>query len=86
MNKRFGAFSSSANPAELAATVKAAILALGIVIIWLGKNLLGIELQPADVSDLAINISGMVAAIWGAYGVVRKGVVWAIDKYNTLRS
>jgi hypothetical protein len=84
-NRRFGAFGSSEDPAQLASTVKGFILAAGVVIIWLAGKILGIELTPENISQFATDAGGLVAAVWVAYGLVKKFVIWAIDKWHSRR-
>ena len=81
-NRRFGAFSSSENPDELASRVKAIILGFSTIIIFLAAQLFHITLTADDVVMLATQISSVAATIWFAYGVVKAVVIWGIDKWN----
>lgn len=82
-NRRFGAFSSSENPEELAGRVKAVILAAGTLIIWGASTLFKIHLTSDDIISLATSVSATVAAIWAAYSSVKAVAIWAIDKWHT---
>lgn len=82
-NRRFGAFSSSENPDELANRVKAVILGLSTIIIFIVTHLFHITFTADDVVTLATGVSGMVSAIWLAYGTIKAFIIWAIDKWHT---
>ena len=82
-SRRFGAFSSSENPDQLAARVKAVILgSSGLIIFAVGK-IFHIELNPSDVVALATDASFVVASIFFTYGICKKWTIWAIDKWHT---
>jgi len=82
-SRRFGAFSSSENPDQLAARVKAVILGAGTIIIWLVGKYFHISLTPDDIMSFATDSSGVVASIWFTYGLLKKWTIWAIDKWHT---
>jgi hypothetical protein len=80
--RRFGSFSSSADPSKLAAKVQGVILAASTIIIWGAFKLFGIELEAKDINDLAIAAGGLTSAFLVIYGTVRNIAVFAIDKWN----
>lgn len=80
MNKKYGAFSSSTNPQELADTVKGLILTFSSLIIF-GANYLGFEIGSAEITQFAIVISGAIGSMWTLYGLLKKIVVAFSAKY-----
>lgn len=80
--RRFGSFSSSADPSKLAAKVQGAIIAASTIIIWGVFKLTGIELETKDINDLAIAAGGLTSAFVLIYGTVRNIAIFAIDKWN----
>lgn len=67
-NRKFGAITSSTNPEEIATRVKGAILALSSLVVFVGANVLGINLTAADVVDLATQLGTVAGAVWAIYG------------------
>ncbi len=80
--KRFGAFSSSENPDQLASTVKGFILGISVIIIFAVQALFHITWTADNVADLATSIGTIVSSLWIAYGLIKKGVIWLIDKFH----
>jgi hypothetical protein len=74
MAKRFGAFSSSTNPEEVANTVKGIVLALASLIILVAGQF-GVPLAESDVAVFAQNIGLAAGALWTLYGLGMKVVV-----------
>lgn len=81
-NRRFGAFGSSENPEELGTTVKGVIIGLSVVIIYLVQKFFHITWTADDVTQLATSLSLIVTQLVVAYGLVKKLVIWAIDKFH----
>ncbi len=84
-NRRFGAFSSSENPEELGSTVKAFILGIGVIVIYLVQLVFHVQWTPENINQFATEAGTLVTATWMAYGLVKKAVIWAIDKWNAGR-
>lgn len=82
MDKRFGALSSSTNPQELAATVNGAILAVSSIILYVGTNLVGIDITQGDITSFAAAIGAVAGGVWTVYGLLRKLVVMLAEKKN----
>ncbi len=83
--KRFGAFSSSENPDALADTVKGVILGLASVIL-LVSHWLGLNIGTAEITNFAIGAGTAASSLWIAYGLIKKGVVWLLDTFHTLKA
>lgn len=64
--KKYGAFSSSANPEKLAATIKGLVLSLTSIIV------LATPLTEVQVVELATQIGLIAGAVWTLYGAGRK--------------
>jgi len=73
-NRKFGSLSSSEDPEKLAATVKAAILALASLIIMFG-NYLGVQITQDEMVQVATQLSLAVSSVWFVWGLLRKVVV-----------
>jgi hypothetical protein len=73
--KRFGALSSSADPEQLANTVRGAILAVAAIIVYIGTNLLGIEITQGDITSFAAAAGAIAGGVWTCYGIIQKFVV-----------
>lgn len=82
-SRRFGAFSSSENPEQLAARVKAIILASSTLITWAVARFFNITLTPSDIMSLATDAGTLTASIWFVYGLLKQWTIWAIDKWHT---
>ena len=74
MERKYGSLSSSENPENLAATVKALILGFSSLIILIG-GMAGITIAQSDIVEVATQAGLAVSAIWFFYGLVRKIVV-----------
>lgn len=81
MNKRFGAFSSSENPEQLGSTVKGFILGASILVIWFMQHVFHVSWTPENVNQLATEMGTLVTSMWIAYGILKKGSIWLIDKW-----
>lgn len=80
MEKRFGALSSSTDSEKLANTVKGFILAASSIIILLATRLFGLELTADDISSLATTLGSLAGAVWMAYGLIQKIIVFFAEK------
>lgn len=80
--RRFGAFSSSEDPEKLGSTIRAVILGVGVLIIFLVQQIFGITWTIDNVQELATSAGGLVSAIWLAYGLVKKTAIWLILAWN----
>lgn len=78
--RRFGAFSSSDNPQQLADTVKGLLIGASGLIIYLA-SLMGIELINEQISAFAAVLATSISAVWTLFGLIKKIVV-AITKRN----
>ena len=81
--RRFGAFSSSEDPEQLGSTVKGFILGIGVVVIFVVTKFLHINFTADDVNSLAESVGAIVSSVWIAYGLVKKLIIWAIDKWQS---
>lgn len=81
MKRRFGAFGSSTNPEALGETVKGAIIAASVAIIW-GANLLGFDIINQQVTDFAVAAGTAVSSLWILFGLLQKVFVAVYDKFN----
>jgi len=70
MNKKFGSWTSSQNPEELANRVKGMIIASSGVIVFVFAKVFGIELTADDVISGASQVSIVAGAIWAIYGAI----------------
>jgi hypothetical protein len=80
-NRRFGVFSSSADPEKLGKTVQGLIMGAGTVLILI-LNMFHITVGSEELNTVAVNIGGLITALLVAYGLVQKLFVWAIDKWQ----
>lgn len=67
---------SSQDPTVVANKVKGVILALSSIIIFLGAQLLGINLTADDVITLATEIGTIAGLGWAIYGAILHLVSW----------
>lgn len=67
--------SSSVNPEQLATKVKGAMLAVSSIVIYLLSKWFGLNLTPDSYASLVTEISTLVGAIWGVYGIVQHLIV-----------
>ncbi len=74
-HRKFGSLSSSANPEELANTVRGAILAVAGVIVYFATNVLGIKISMEDVATFAAGAAAVAGGVWTCYGLILKIVV-----------
>lgn len=79
-NRKYGAFTSSQNPTEIANRVKGATLALSSVIIFLASHFFGIVLTANDVVSLATQLSGVAGAVWVIYGFILSAIAYFTKK------
>lgn len=70
-NKRFGAFSSSANPEKLALTWKGALIGLIPLVIAIAAAL-GVNIAEADLTQGVEAITSIVAGATVVFGLARK--------------
>lgn len=69
MEKKFGSWSSSQNPEELANRVKGIVVASSSIIIFIVARIFHVTWTPNDVLSLATEAGTVVGAIWTLYGV-----------------
>lgn len=82
-NKRFGAFSSSANPEVLSQTVNGIfVLVAGVVAFYAAKN--GVSITAPEIQAQVATLTAAVGTIWTAVGVIRKVFVWGYDTFAPL--
>ena len=74
--KKFGSFTSSQNPDEIANRVKGVTLALSSVIIFLAGKFFGITLSANDVISLATQLGGVAGAVWFIYGFILSAIAY----------
>lgn len=80
MEKRFGAFTSSTNPNEIADRVKGAILAMsGILLIVL--PLAGISVSAEQITTFAGQLGVAAGALWTLYGFGK----WAVAFFTEIK-
>jgi hypothetical protein len=82
MNKKFGAFSSSADPEKLGKTVQGVIMAFSGIIIFVLSHF-GIDVTELELNNQAANIGLIISEILIAYGAVQKLAIWSIEKFHT---
>ena len=82
-NRKFGAFSASDNPDQLGSTVKAFILGASVLIISFMQWVFHVSWTAADVNTLATEGGALVTALWVAYGIIKKFIVWLILRFHT---
>ena len=75
--RKFGAITSSTNPADIAMRVKGAVLAASSIIIFVAANWIGINLTAADMVDIATQLGAVAGAVWTVYGFG----LWALAKF-----
>ena len=75
-----GAVASSVDPTEISNRVKGIVLGLSGVIIFIAGNFFNINLQPADIVDLATQLAMIAGAIWTIWG----GILALIRKFATV--
>lgn len=80
-NKRFGAFSSSANPEVLSQTVNGIfVLVAGIVAFHAAQN--GVAVTAPEIQAQVATLATAVGTIWTAVGAIRKVFVWGYDLFT----
>lgn len=90
MNKRFGAFSSSVNPDELAVTIKGMFATVGVFIALpvTGSLLswLGVSIEPTNIVELwnviGTSLITLITTTATFYGIIRKIFIAGYDKYK----
>lgn len=75
MYRKYGALTSSTNSEQLANTVRGAILAVAGIIVFVGTNLLGVEIRQEDVTTFAAGAAAVAGGVWTCYGILMKIVV-----------
>lgn len=79
MQKRFGAFSSSTNPEQVANTVKGIITGLsGVILVVL--PLWGISATADQIANVAGQLGIAAGALWTLYGLGMKLVAYFAQK------
>lgn len=68
---------SSADPAQVSATVSGTILSASALIIWIAMRAFHVQLEADDVIALSTQIGTIVGAVWALYGLIRKALVKA---------
>lgn len=76
MPKKYGAFTSSQDPTQIANTVKGVVLACSSLIILFAQTFFHISLNADNVLMFATDSGVAVGAIWTLYGLAMKLVVW----------
>lgn len=74
MKKRFGSFSSSANPDRLSLSIQGVGMAIIPFVIIAGR-FFGFSFLETDLSELVQSISLAASAVMIAYGLIRKFIV-----------
>ena len=74
INKRFGSLSSSENPSELAATVKAAILAISSLVIMVSSKY-GLGITQDTMIEIATQLGLAISSIYFLFGILRKIII-----------
>lgn len=73
-NRKFGALSSSEDPARLADTVKGLIMAFSALIMVVGTKM-GFPLTDSNIAIGAEQIGLSIGSLWFLYGLVKKVIV-----------
>ena len=71
---KYGVFSSSTNPGDIANTVRGAILGVSGLIMFLAP-LAGLSVSAEEITSLAGGLGIGAGALWTVYGLIMKAVV-----------
>lgn len=80
--KNLGAIGSSVDPAKISATVTGTIVFFSSFIIMIAARN-GITILPEDLAVQAGQIGQAVGFAWAGFGLMRKAVLWAVERWNS---
>lgn len=81
VRRRFGAFSSSTNPEQLAASVSGGILMFSAVIVMVA-GYLNIPITDTQLAQAAAQIGAVAGGLWFIFGLVRKGFILLHSRFS----
>ena len=76
---RYGKFSSSTNPEEVASTVRGFIVSIASIILMVAP-LAGLSLTLEQITTVGGQLGLAAGAIWTLYGLIMKAVVYFTKK------